>query len=375
MLIGLEASRANRPHRTGVEWYAAQLFRALHELPLASPHAWKLYTDRPLQEDLRAWTRGWHEDVLSWPPRYAWTQLRLSWEMRFFPPDVLFVPAHVLPQVLPRRAVVTVHDIGFHRFPQAYKPIQIAYHEMTTRDIRSSRAEVLTVSSFCKQELVEAYGFAPERITVTPLGVDATRYKACSIEERDAVREKYALGKRSFLLYVGRLEEKKNVAQLLEAFFRVAETDHELDLVLVGLPGYGWSKMEQRLKTHPLGKRVRVLGYVDEQDKPALIASAEALLLLSLYEGFGLPVLEAMACETPVICSHTSSLPEVAGGHAYKLVDPSSLEDAVEAIRALRKSSQETRAHLTKKARVYAETFTWKRTAEQTLRVLTGYAD
>ena len=375
MLIGLEASRANRAHRTGVEWYSAHLFHAMHDLPLASPHVWKLYTNTPLRADLRAWTRGWEECRLAWPPKYFWTQMRLSWEMRFTPPDVLFVPAHVLPRVLPRHTVVTIHDIGFRRFSHIYKPIQSAYHEISTRDILHSSADILTVSAFCKQELIDVYRFAPERITVTPLGIDTLFYAPPSIEEQTAVRAKLRLGDRPFLLFIGRLEEKKNIAHLVEAFLRVAETDHDLDLVLVGLPGFGWARVEAKLRAHPLGARVRILGYVEESDKSALIGSAESLLLLSLYEGFGLPLLEAMACKTPVICTNIASLPEVAHGHAWKLVDPHSLEEAISAIRSVRLFEGTARTTFLAQARTYAETCSWKRTAEQTLRVLTAYGE
>lgn len=373
MVIGIEASRANRAQRTGVEWYAAHLLRELHRLPVATLHAWVLYTNAPLQQDLREWTKGWTERVLSWPPKYLWTQLRLSSEMRLMPPDVLFVPAHVLPRVLPKRTVVTIHDVGFRRHPEFYKPIQVAYHEATTRDIVRSSAHILTVSEFSKQELVTLYGCPPDRVHVTPLGVQHEVYRPCSQDEQRVVREQYQLGDEPVFLFIGRFEEKKNIGGVLEAFFAFAERSPKGLLLLVGQPGKGWKRFAQRIEHHPQGKRVRVLGYVTEAQKVALLSTATALLHLSWYEGFGLTILEAFACGALVIASSAGSLPEVAGGAAFALVSPQDTQEASHALeRVIDLSAQERSVYQTRGVE-RAKEFTWQKTAEATYAVLTDY--
>lgn len=373
MVIGIEASRANRAQRTGVEWYAAHLLRELHRLPVATLHAWVLYTNTPLQQDLREWTKGWTERVLSWPPQYLWTQIRLSSEMRLMPPDVLFVPAHVLPRVLPRRTVVTIHDVGFRRHPEFYKPIQVAYHEATTRDIVRSSAHILTVSEFSKQELVTLYGCAPERIHVTPLGVQHEVYRPSSVEEQQAAREAHGLGDESFFLFIGRFEEKKHIRGVVEAFFAFAERSSTGLLVLVGQPGKGWKQLARRIEQHPHGKRVRLLGYVSEAQKVALLSASTALVHLSWYEGFGLTLLEAFACGTLVIASNAGSLPEVAGDAAFALVSPQDIRAASEAMERVLTLSMEERARYQERGRVRAQAYTWQKTAEATYAILTEY--
>src|SRR5690349_10689956 len=155
MRIGIEASRANRPVKTGVEGYAWHVIQELKELPAASKHEWWLYGNTPLATDLGAFPPNWKEKRRCWPPKSRWTQARLSWEMIHRPPEVLFVPAHVLPRFTPKKSVVTVHDVGFHRFPELYKHVQVAYHEWSTRDIVRKNARIITVSEFCKKEIVE----------------------------------------------------------------------------------------------------------------------------------------------------------------------------------------------------------------------------
>lgn len=373
MVIGIEASRANRAQRTGVEWYAAHLLRELHRLPVATLHAWVLYTNVPLRQDLREWTKGWTERVLSWPPKYLWTQLRLSSEMRLMPPDVLFVPAHVLPRVLPKRTVVTIHDVGFRRHPEFYKPIQVAYHEATTRDIVRSSAHILTVSEFSKQELVTLYGCPPDRVHVTPLGVQHEVYRPCSQDEQRVVREQYQLGDEPVFLFIGRFEEKKNIGGVLEAFFAFAERSPKGLLLLVGQPGKGWKRFAQRIEHHPQGKRVRVLGYVTEAQKVALLSTATALLHLSWYEGFGLTILEAFACGALVIASSAGSLPEVAGGAAFALVSPQDTQEASHALERVTALSAQERSVYQTRGVERANEFTWQKTAEATYAVLTDY--
>lgn len=373
MVIGIEASRANRAHRTGVEWYSAHLLRALHALPQSTLHAWILYTNTPLVEDLRRWTKGWTERALTWPPKYLWTQIRLSYEMRLMPPDVLFIPAHVLPRVLAKRTVVTVHDVGFKRRPDLYKAHQVAYHDIAMRDILASHAHILTVSEYSKQEIVALYGCAPERITVTPLGVEHDTYKPVADAEQQLFRAKYTLGDEPVFTFIGRFEEKKNIRGLMEAFFAFAERSPKGVLVLVGQPGKGWKACLKTYRTHPAWDRVRVLGYLKEEEKVVLLSLATALVHMSWYEGFGLPLLEAMACGALVIASNTTSLPEVAGDAAFALVPPDDREQIARALERVLALSPEDRQGFAERGKQRAKRFTWKQTAEQTYDVLTGY--
>ena len=372
MLIGVDASRANKQQRTGVEWYSYHILRELAALPQAAEHRWRAYTPTPLLEDMRAAIPLWEERRLAWPPKYLWTQLRLSYELYRHEPGLLFVPAHVLPRIRPRKTCVTVHDIGFHRMPELYKPIQVAYHEIATRDIVRSNAKILTVSEFSKQEIMDAYHVSAERIHVTPLGVEE-EYQPQSLAEQARVRERHALGDRPFVLYIGRLEEKKNIHRLVEAFLLMAEQRSEVLCVLAGPRGRGWENIRELLRKHPQGKRVRVAGYVDERDKRALLSAAQCYVQPSLYEGFGLPILEAMACGTLVVSSSAGSLPEVGGSCVAEYVDPRAASSIARGMERAFAYSDAERNRLIQQGRAHAATFTWKKTAEQTMTAFMSY--
>lgn len=372
MRIGVDASRANHLRRTGVEWYAYHLLCELASLPESARHEWMTYAATPLVSDLKARVSGWTERCLSWPPRYLWTQMRLSCEMRWRPPDALFIPAHALPRILPRKTVVTMHDVGFRRFREAYKPFEGALHDIYARDIARSNALVLTVSVFSKNELQEIYHIPEHRIVVTPLGLDVT-YSPRSAPEQARVRHKYELEEAPFVLYMGRLEEKKNMYRFVDAFLSYAEGHEHVQCALAGSPGFGWSKVEALIHRHPQGHRVRMLGYVDEGDKPALLSAASCYIQPSLYEGFGLPVLEAMACGTMVISSTAGSLPEVGGDAVARYVNPASTSSIAEGLEGVLALSSVERREYSERGRRRAADFTWNRTAAETLAAIERY--
>ncbi len=365
MRIGIEASRANRPVKTGVEWYAWHVIQQMKMLPEASKHEWWLYSNETLRGGLQSGPANWKEKRLPWPPKYLWTQLRLSWEMVRRASDVLFVPAHVLPRISAKKSVVTVHDVGFKRFPEVYKKIQVAYHEITTRDIVSRGARIITVSEFCKREIVELYGADPEKIFVTPLGLDHSRYTPQNVKSD-----------KPYILFVGRIDKKKNLLTLVRAFEQIADQFPDLELKIAGtfsgpagLSTTGAAELIKAIAESKFSNRIHMLGYVNEDEKPALLSGALIYVQPSIYEGFGLPVLEAMACGTPTICADSTCLPEVAGEGNALFFDPMNTEALASCITQLA-SSEELRQSLIQKGLARAKEFDWRRTAIETLNVL-----
>ncbi len=372
MLIGIEASRANRLQKTGVEWYAYHVIQRMKLDPEAAKHSWLLYTNDPLSMGLERGPANWHESRLEWPPKYLWTQARLSVEMKQRPPEVLFVPAHVLPRFAPKRSVVTVHDVGFHRFPELYTKAQRAYHEWSTKDIVKHGARIITVSEFCKREIMECYGAKEDQIVVTYLGVEHDRYRPISAEQSQTVLDAYGL-QQPYILFVGRLDEKKNILCLIEAFKRYqAEAKDELNLVLAGRPANGSDRIMQAVKASGCAEQIYMLGYVPEADKPALLSGALAYVQPSFYEGFGLPPLEAMACGTPVISSSTTCLPEILGDGNALYFDPADADALAAHIKTLVRDDA-LRASLSKRGLSWAPQFSWAKTARQTLQSLVSW--
>ena len=371
MKIGIEASRANRVQKTGVEWYALNVIEELKKLTASSNDSWSLLTNDSLTGALATLPKHWSEVRLLWPPKHLWTQLRLSWEMWRNPTDVLFVPAHVLPLIAPKKNVVTIHDVGFRRHPELYPLKQRLYHEWTTRDIVRRCPRIVTVSEFSKQEIIHFYGAKSEQITVAPLAVSESLQEANS-DQIDLLRQKMGLPQR-FVLFIGRIEEKKNVRVLIEALSLYYQQTHDRDLklVLAGREGFGIERLRERIQELGLVDDILFTGYLAESDKGALLSAAEYYAQPSWYEGFGIPVLEAMKCGTPVIAASTSSMPEIAGEGNALFFNPAFAQQLAEQMNQLR--STELRQQLSEKGKRREEQFSWKKTAEIILPLLTNW--
>jgi glycosyltransferase involved in cell wall biosynthesis len=354
--IGIDASRMTLARRTGTEQYSAHLVEALVQLPAG--HRLLLYFNRP------------PEPRPSWPAQVAlhempfprlWTHLRLSWEMLRRPPDLLFVPAHVLPLVRPRRTVVTIHDLGYLFFPQAH-PLRrrLELHWSTGWNARVA-SRVIAVSQATRDDLVQHYHVPPERIRVVYHGVEA-RFRPTA---DPAALARYHLPGR-YLLYLGTLQPRKNLERLLEAYARLPL--EAPPLVLAGAKGWYFGRIATALAALGLAGRVLLPGYIADADVPAVLSAATALLYPSLYEGFGLPALEAMACGTPVVVANASSLPEVVG-QAGLLIDPLRVEEITAAIQRLL-TDEGLRAELGRRGQERARLFSWERCARETMAVL-----
>jgi len=361
MLIGIDASRANKKWKTGVEWYSYYLIQELKKID--QQNRYFLYSDRPLVGDLARCPQNFFEKILSWPLSRFWTLGRLSLEMLFGKkPDTLFVPAHTLPLVNPKNAVVTVHDIGFERFPSAYSWVDKLYHRVSIRIIKRAARKIITVSEFSKKELQDVYQIPARKIAVVYNGFEPIRNE--NLELSEELKQKI---NGPYLFFIGRLEEKKNVARVVEAFAQLRRSD--LKLVLAGKPGFGFERIEKIIAKNNLQDRVVILGWTDQQQIPALFANAEVFVFPSLYEGFGIPVLEAMDVKCPVLTSNTSSLPEVAGDAAY-LVDPENVQEIVAGLQKIL-SDQDYRASLVARGLEQVKKFSWEKCARQTLKNIT----
>ncbi len=362
MLIGIDASRSVAQRRTGTENYSLNLIR--HLLALESDHRYRLYFNHPPSYNLQSATCN----LRTMPFPRLWTHLRLSWEMARCPPDLLFVPAHVLPIVHPRRSVVTVHDLGYLYYPEAHRLLDRLYLDLSTRYNARAATHLIADSLATKRDLVERYGVEPDKITVVYPGYDDATFQPVRDEEAiAAVNAKYDIAG-DYVLFVGTLQPRKNLVRLIEAFSNIQYPISSLQLVTVGKKGWLYQEIFRRVEELGLEKRVIFTGYVAEDDLPTLLSGARLSVFPSLYEGFGLPVLEAMACGTPVVCSDASSLPEVAGDAAL-LVDPLDVGDLAAALeRVLR--DEALRAELVRRGFEQVRKFSWERCARETLGVL-----
>jgi glycosyltransferase involved in cell wall biosynthesis len=369
MLIGLDASRTTAARPTGTERYALRLIRSL--LALDSPHRCRLYFREPPDPSLLPASSRVEQRLISLPR--LWTHLGLSAELLRRPPDVLFVPAHVLPLVHPTPSVVTVHDLGFLHYPEAHPPAQRAYLRWSTGFSARGATRVLADSQATARDLAAHYRIPPDKISVVYPGRDEALVRVDDPARLAAVRAKYDLPQ-AYLLHVGTLQPRKNLMRLVDAFNKLLDNSKlEIGLVLAGRKGWLYEPIFQRVEALGLAGRVRFVDYVEAEDMAALYSGARAFVFPSLYEGFGFPVLEAMACGTPVICSNTSSLPEVAG-EAALLVNPAEVGELAGAMRRVL-SDDALRADLVRRGFEQAGKFSWERAARETLAVLEAAAD
>ncbi len=360
MRIAIDASRTTVHQRTGTENYALQLIR--HLLALDTDHEFHLYFRDFPPEGLFP-----HREKItahSIPFLRAWTHVRFATEIWRVRPDVTFVPAHTLPAAFPGKAVVTVHDVGYRYFPDAHPRREYHYLDLSTRYSAHRAERVLADSIATQQDLAYFYDISPEKVRVVYPGIDENLTRITDRNRLAATRQKYKLPE-NYLLFIGTLQPRKNIERLVQAFVRWQDSSRKQDVVLALAGKAGWLYDSQWAEGK---KNVRLLGYVADEDVAALYSGSLGLVFPSLYEGFGFPVLEAMRCEIPVLCSRTSSLPELAGEAAI-LVNPESVAAIENGIRQLVEDST-TRRQLIEKGREQVKKFTWQQAAQTALAAL-----
>lgn len=366
MKIGIEAERANLPNPTGVERYAAELIRHLAEID--HENEYYLYFRTKPQPWFSRLPANFHIRLIPFPK--FWTQLRLSWEMFTRPVDILVILASALPFYHPRRSVVTVHDVAFELFPEAFTPFMRRYLIFFTRYVVKHAARIIAVSESTKRDLVRLYGCPKEKIKVIHLGRDE-KFKPVDYGNAQPVLDKHGLVHKKYLLFVGTLQPRKNLARLVDAYIKLKRDNRiEEKLVIIGGKGWLWKPIVKKIEDAGLKDAIQVLGYVEDEDLPAVYSGAVLLTLPALYEGFGLPPLEAMSCGTPVVVSNVSSLPEVVGP-AGCLVDPMNANSIAGGLMKVLVDPK-LREEMAREGVRQAARFDWRSTARETLELLTS---
>lgn len=384
MRIGIDFTSAAR-ERAGIGRYARELIRALARLDHANEYV--LFVPRDAHDDLLRF---------DWPPNFAIRRAPLTerylaalWHRARVPVpiesligavDMFYSPDFLLPPTRARRTIVTVHDLSYVRVPECFPAPLLNY---LNRAVPASVARadlILADAASTQRDLVDVYHVPLDKIKVLYSGVEA-RFRP-DVSEGSAARVRALTRGKPYLLSVSTIQPRKNYARLIEAFaqianceLRIAESEflmRNLQLVICG--GKGWMFDEVFQTVERLGLRERVLfpDFVSDDDLAALYVGATLFVYPSLYEGFGLPVAEAMACGAPVVSSNASSLPEVAGDAALYF-DPRDVDAMAGAMRRAL-ADDALRANLRAKSLAQAKTFSWEKAAGELLRWLTGNA-
>lgn len=366
-MITLDVSPAVH-RRAGLGRYAESLARAL---VAADPERYALFYNRergvePLAGLDHLPTRTVALGYKPWRMLVWLGQLTGIGFDRLLPEAELFhATEHLL---LPLRAiptVLTVHDLIFRHLPEHHKPLNRWYLNLTMPLYCRRATHVIAVSEHTRRDLVAAYDVPPQKVTVVHEAADP-RFRPQPPEKVTAVRARYRLPER-YLLFVGTIEPRKNLSRLLHAFELVYAERLTDSLVVVGKRGWLCDDFFARLARSPVQKAVILPGYVPDEDLPAVYAGAQAVVFPSLYEGFGLPVLEAMACGTPVVASRASSIPEV-GGDAARYFDPTDVEEITALIRRVLQNTT-LREEMRTRGLAQAGRFSWAQAASETHRV------
>jgi glycosyltransferase involved in cell wall biosynthesis len=356
----VDASRVTRV-RTGTENYSLHVLREL--LALDRDNAYRLYLSSPLPEGLLPLNSRTTTRLIRLPR--LWTHVGLSREMLRCAPDVLFVPSHVLPLVTPKRSVVVIYDVGHRVFPRAHAPRERLYLEWSIRRHVRIATRLLTISEASKQDLVRLYGADPARIDVAYPAV-ASSFKPAEPTDIARVRRAHGLGER-YVLHLGTIKPRKNLPRLIHAFAR-AKLPPDTQLALGGMTAYGGAAVEEAISSTGLEQRVKRLAYVPDADLAALYSGAAAVAIVSLYEGFGMPALEALACAAPLLVSDRGSLPEIASNAAV-VVDALQVASIARGLERLIADAP-LREGLRERGLRRAAQFKWAAAAEVTRRAL-----
>jgi len=367
MVIGIDASRANQKQKTGIGWYSYYLIQELKKIPLNQGDKFILYSSDKLKHDLATLPENWRSKILHWPVKYLWTQIRLATEMLFNPPDILFVPAHCLPIICPIKSVITIHDLGFKRFKKAYSLWQRIYLNLVYWWAARQANKIIVPSRFTKEEVLKFYKVKENRIEVVHEGYnEKVFYQEKDLEKINSVLQNYKIEK-PYFLYVGRIESKKNIIALINAYKKLIKQKklNVPKMVLIGRSGFGYVKIKKELE---LVKKMFFLpGYVKEEDLVYFYNGAVAFIFPSLYEGFGLPLLEAMACGCPVISSKSSCLPEI-GKSAVLYFYPQDINDLARIMEKVIRDENIVN-QLRQKGFINVKDFSWEKCAFETYKI------
>ncbi len=366
MRIAIEANAFWR-NRAGTGTYVRNLFGALEAIAPEHDYLYLTAAAVDAAASLDVAQRGRVQRLINGLRQMAWLQVSLPLQLRRTGADLFHAPAMIGPFWQPCPTVFTILDLAVIEYPEVFDPLWRSYVLLNLRLALARAGAVIAISESTRQDVLRHFSLRPELVRVVYFGCDPRFRPVDNAELRESVRANFGLPER-FILYVGTLEPRKNVPRLLQAFHHLkAEGRIPHKLVMVGERGWLYHDIFQELQALGLENEVLFVGYVDHDQLPVIYGMSEMLVLPSLYEGFGLPPLEAMACGCPVVTSNASSLPEVVG-EAALCVDPYDVRAIAEAMATL-VFRPERRLDLVCRGLERARLFSWERAAAETLEV------
>ncbi|KKR94232.1 MAG: Glycosyl transferase group 1 [Candidatus Roizmanbacteria bacterium GW2011_GWA1_41_13] len=370
MLIAVDGYEASADNRVGVGRFEVELLKGLYSVD--EKNSYRIYTPRAPKPDLPRTSKHWKYRIASF--NRLWSQAALPfYTMIDRPkPDVFFSPVHYAPRFITIPLVLGIMDLSFLFFPDMFRSRDLFKLKQWTMYSVKKAKRIIAISQSTKNDILKKYYISPDKVTVIYPGI--TNYEITKLNTTySKIAQKFGIVG-DYILYVGTLQPRKNIVRLIEAFELVSKRQTAngkrlLQLVIVGKKGWLYDTIFAKVKDLGIEDRVIFTGFVPDEELPVLYAHATCFCLVSLYEGFGFPVLEAMKEGTPVVASNVSSLPELVAD-AGILVNPEDVTDIAHGIIDVLKMKDEDRMKLITRGKKQAAKFTWEKTARETLKVL-----
>lgn len=357
--------KTNLPNRVGSGEFCFQLLVKLAKTDVSNQYS--IFLPRETTSDLPKENEKWKYIVFN--SKKLWTLIGLSRKLKNYKLDVFFSLTHYLPLFTSSPSVISILDVSYLYFPDLFKKKDLYKLKFWGGYSIKKAKKIITISNSSKNDIIKMYKVNSDKIAVVYPGVK----EKLSSKDRDLnmtdLKEKFGISS-PFILFVGTLQPRKNIVRLIEAFSKL---NSDLELVIVGKKGWQFEEILNAPKKYDVENKVKFLESVTDEDLPSLYKNAVCFCLPSLYEGFGLPVLEAMQYGCPVVTSNVSSLPEAAG-EAAVYFDPENVEDITKALQSVADDEQ-LRSKLIKLGYEQVKKFSWEKTAKETLKVLEEVGD
>lgn len=358
MVIGIDGNEANVTQKVGVSVYTLNLL-TYFKTKASSLLRFKIFLkEKPLSHLPNESKYFTYETVAG---KFFWTQIFLPLRLLKKDLDVFFSPAHYGPRFCPVPLVVTIHDLSYIYYPQEFLKKDLYQLKNWTNYTVKKAKKIIAVSQSTKNDLIKIYKIPSEKIKVIYNGFNQYQgIKASSFKEKTL--------NNPYILYIGTLQPRKNLVNLIRAFYKFNQIYPEFKLIIAGKKGWLYQKIFDEVESLGIEDKVFFTDYVTDHQLVYLYQNAFCLVMPSFYEGFGLPLLEAMNFACPVLASFSSSLPEV-GGDACLYFDPQNINDLTEKLMKL-KNNPQLKKELIKKGKQRIKLFSWKKCGQETLKIL-----
>jgi glycosyltransferase involved in cell wall biosynthesis len=371
MIIGIDGNEANISRRVGVNTYAYELLRNLWKLQVEEPerHSLIVYLkDKPLP-DMPEETANFKYKVLRGSGQWILTKLTPELIFGSTKPDVFLTPSHYVPFLVPIPKVCSIMDLGYLDFSEQFpKKVFWQLKWWTAISIFVSK-KVIAISESTKENIVRHYAFASGKVYVTHLAYDSGVFNEnMSQDDVRHIKKRYSIVD-DYILYLGTLKPNKNIERLIEAFHALSSEFPKTKLVIAGKKGWMYSRIFELAEKLDLTDRIVFTDFISEDEKPALIKGAKVFAIPSLWEGFGLDALNAMAAGVPVVASDRGSLPEVVG-EAGVIVNPNEVDSIADGLTKVLSMNKNDYNSIVKKGLSQAGKFSWLKMARETLKIL-----